>query len=101
MLTEITNSNVVLKTITSQKSYLSLKPAEKGATTKDMAINTIEVVKSVGSNIYKDYNDQTREVFIDRTIESPMGRGKVTLTNTQVQYFHSYFTEYLKMPVMS
>jgi hypothetical protein len=37
VLTEISDPNVILKTITSQKSYLSLKPAEKEITTKDLA----------------------------------------------------------------
>ncbi|KAG1218884.1 hypothetical protein G6F35_007956 [Rhizopus arrhizus] len=31
------------------------------------------------SSVYKDYNDQTREIFIDRIIEDPTERGKVTL----------------------
>jgi hypothetical protein len=35
VLTEISDPNVVLETITSQKSYLSLKPAEKETTAKD------------------------------------------------------------------
>lgn len=47
-----------------------------------MVTKTLEVVKSAGSNIYKDYNDQTRDVFIDRTIESPLERGKVTVINS-------------------
>lgn len=34
VLTEISDSNVVLKTITSQTSYLSLKPEEKKTTAK-------------------------------------------------------------------
>ncbi|KAG2237673.1 hypothetical protein BDF21DRAFT_378190 [Thamnidium elegans] len=81
-LAEITHSNVVLETISSQKSYLSLKPAEKGTITKDVTAKTVEMVKLTGSSVYKDYNDQTRELFIDRMIESPMEKGKVTLTNT-------------------
>jgi dsRNA-specific ribonuclease len=79
VLTEISDPNVVLETITSQKSYLSLKPAEKETTAKDMTKKAVEVVKPTGSSIYKDYNDQTREVFIDRMIEGPLERAKVTL----------------------
>lgn len=37
------------------------------------------MAKPIGNDSYKDYNDQTREAFIDRMIESPMERGKVTL----------------------
>ena len=35
VLIEISDPNVILETITRQKSYLSLKPAEKGTTAKD------------------------------------------------------------------
>ena len=63
MLTEISDSNVVLETITNQKFYLSLKPAEKETTAKD---STKKGYKSgQESSVYKDYNDQTREIFID------------------------------------
>jgi hypothetical protein len=49
MLTEISDPNIVLETITSQKSYLSLKPAEKETTAKDSTKKTIEVVKKAAS----------------------------------------------------
>lgn len=52
VLTEITDSNVVVETITSQKSYLSYKPEEKEMTTKDMTIKTVEVAKPATSTIY-------------------------------------------------
>ncbi|KAI9268521.1 hypothetical protein EDC94DRAFT_582044 [Helicostylum pulchrum] len=55
-----------------RKFYLSFKPTEKGIITKDMVTKTIEVIKSAGSHIFKDYNDQTREVFSDR--KSPGNR---------------------------
>ena len=45
VLTEISDPNVVLETITSQKSYLSLKPAEKETTAKDSTKKAIKVVK--------------------------------------------------------
>jgi hypothetical protein len=45
MLTEISNPNVVLETITSQKSYLSLNPAEKETTAKYSTRKAIKVVK--------------------------------------------------------
>jgi hypothetical protein len=49
VLTEISDSSVVLETITSQKSYLSLKPAEKETTAKYSTKKAIEVVKRAAS----------------------------------------------------
>ena len=49
MLTEISNPNVVLETITSQKFYLSLKPADKEITAKDSTKKAIKVVKKAAS----------------------------------------------------
>ena len=49
VLTEISDPNVILETITSQKSYLSLKPAEKETTGKDSTKKAIEVVKKASS----------------------------------------------------
>jgi hypothetical protein len=49
VLIEISDPNVVLETITSQKSYLSLKPAEKETTVKDSTKKAIEVVKKAVS----------------------------------------------------
>ena len=49
VLTEISDPNVVLETITSQKSYLSPKLAEKETTTKDSTKKTIKVVKKEAS----------------------------------------------------
>ena len=51
MLTEISNPNVVLETITSQKSYLSLNPAEKETTAKDSTKKAIKVVKKAASTM--------------------------------------------------
>ena len=48
-LTEISDPNVVLETLTSQKSYLSLKPAEKETTAKDSTKKAIEVIKKAAS----------------------------------------------------
>ncbi|EIE82081.1 hypothetical protein RO3G_06786 [Rhizopus delemar RA 99-880] len=48
-LTEISDTNVILETITSQKSYLSLKPAGKETTTKDSTKKATEVVKKAAT----------------------------------------------------
>ncbi|KAG0734658.1 hypothetical protein G6F57_012312 [Rhizopus arrhizus] len=79
VLTEVSDPNVVLETITSQKSYLSLKPVEKETPANNTIKKVVELTKPIDNGVYKDYNDQTREVFIDRMIEGPMERGKVTL----------------------
>jgi hypothetical protein len=44
VLTEISDPNVILEAIMSQKSYLSLKPTEKETTAKDSTKKAIEVV---------------------------------------------------------
>jgi hypothetical protein len=49
VLAKISNPNVILETITSQKSYLSLKPAEKETTAKVSTKKAIEVVKKAAS----------------------------------------------------
>ena len=49
VLIEISDPNVILETITSQKSYLSLKPADKETTAKDSTKKAIEVVKKAES----------------------------------------------------
>jgi hypothetical protein len=46
---EISDPSVVLETITSQKSYLSLKPAEKETTEKHSTKKAIKVVQKAAS----------------------------------------------------
>lgn len=58
---------------------MSLKPAEKETPANDTIKKVVELTKPIDNGVYKDYNDQTRELFIDRMIEGPMERGKVTL----------------------
>ena len=49
VLAEISDPNVVLETLTSQKSYLSLKPAEKETTAKDSTKKALTLVKKATS----------------------------------------------------
>jgi hypothetical protein len=49
VLTKISDPNVILEIITSQKSYLSLKPAEKETAAKYSTKKAIEVVKKAAS----------------------------------------------------
>jgi DNA invertase Pin-like site-specific DNA recombinase len=79
VLTKVSDPNVVLETITRQKSYLSPKPAKKETAANDTIKKGVEVTKPIDNGVYKDCDDQTREVFIDRMIEGPMERGKVNL----------------------
>jgi hypothetical protein len=48
-LTETSDPNIVLETITSQMSYLCLKPAEKETTAKDSTKKAIKVIKKAAS----------------------------------------------------
>jgi hypothetical protein len=57
VLTDVSDPNVILETIASQRSYLSLKPAEKETTAKGTTKRAVEVVKAIDNSIYKDYND--------------------------------------------
>lgn len=74
-MTGISDANVVLETITSQKSYLNFKPAEKETTVKDTLKISLEVIKPMDNSVYKYHNDQTRETFVDRMVEDPTERG--------------------------
>jgi hypothetical protein len=49
VLTEISDPNIVLETITSQMAYLSLKPVEKETTAKYSTKKTIEVIRKAAS----------------------------------------------------
>ena len=77
VLTEITDPNIVLETITNQKAYLSLKPSEKTAV-KKAAVKPKDTMPKTRAVLYNQLSDQTREVFIDRMIERPVQRGLVT-----------------------
>ncbi|KAL0083056.1 hypothetical protein J3Q64DRAFT_1814845 [Phycomyces blakesleeanus] len=73
VLTKVSDPNVVLEPITSQRSYLSLKLAERENTTNETIKKTIKMTKIFDSSIYKNY------IYIDRVIEGPKERGTVTL----------------------
>ncbi|KAI8059691.1 hypothetical protein BDF21DRAFT_315180, partial [Thamnidium elegans] len=45
VLTEVSDPNVVLETITSQKSYLSLKPVEKETPANNTIKKVVELIK--------------------------------------------------------
>lgn len=66
-MTQISDFNIVLQTITSQQTYLTLKPAERF-----VEVKITKKPKSVKSNarVYNDYSDRERERLIDRMIKS-------------------------------
>ncbi|CEI98954.1 hypothetical protein RMCBS344292_13049 [Rhizopus microsporus] len=75
VLTEITDPNIVLETITSRKSYLANKPAEKNIGMKKAKETKTLDDKSVNSAVYNTYTDKQREDFIDKMIEE---KGNIT-----------------------
>ncbi|ORE10964.1 hypothetical protein BCV72DRAFT_220394 [Rhizopus microsporus var. microsporus] len=76
VLTQIDNPNVILETITSQKTYLSIirpeKTVEESSPKKQPKTELPDLDRS-----YKNYSDFTRETFIDRMIEKSEERGLV------------------------
>lgn len=75
-LTQVTDPNIVLETVTNRKSYLSnLNPVPK--TIPKEKITNHKPKKPVPKTVYNDYSDRTtREMLIDRMIESPEERGR-------------------------
>ncbi|KAG1474713.1 hypothetical protein G6F56_000181 [Rhizopus delemar] len=76
VLTQIDDPNIILETITSQKTYLSVKrpekTVEKSSPKKQPKIKVPDSDKS-----YKNYSDFTRETFIDHMVKKPEERGLV------------------------
>ncbi|KAG1448508.1 hypothetical protein G6F56_008922 [Rhizopus delemar] len=78
VLTEITDPNIVLETITNRKSYLANKPAEKNIVVKEAKETKALDDKSAKSAVYNTYTDKQREDFIDKMIENPEEKGNIT-----------------------
>lgn len=73
VLTQIDDPNVILETITSQKTYLSVKRPEK--TVEESPPKKQPKTKVPDSDrSKKNYSDFTRVTFIDRMIEKPEER---------------------------
>lgn len=77
VLTQIDDPDVILETITSQKTYLSVKRPEKTVEESSPKKQPKAIVPD-SDRSYKNYSDFTRETFIDRMIEKPEERGLVT-----------------------
>ncbi|GAA5811900.1 hypothetical protein MFLAVUS_005347 [Mucor flavus] len=76
VLIQIDDPNVILETITSQKTYLSVKRPEK-TVEESSPKKQPKVIVPYSDRSYKNYSDFTRETFIDRMIEKPEERGLV------------------------
>ncbi|KAG1135586.1 hypothetical protein G6F37_012654 [Rhizopus arrhizus] len=78
-LTQITDPNIVLETITSQSTYLAIrKSTEEKIVKKSDDIKPKAVTKPKSKlTTYNDYSDKTREVFIDRMLESAEERERI------------------------
>ncbi|KAI8051872.1 hypothetical protein BDF21DRAFT_392173 [Thamnidium elegans] len=58
VLTEITDPNIVLETVSSRKSYLANKPAEKNIIVKEAKETKNLDDKSAKSAVYNTYKDK-------------------------------------------
>lgn len=78
VLTQITYPNIVLETIATQSSYLEARKSSEEKNVKKIDdIEPKSVTKPKLENMYNDYSDNTREVFIDRMSESSEERGRI------------------------
>ncbi|KAI7898844.1 uncharacterized protein BX663DRAFT_232448 [Cokeromyces recurvatus] len=79
VLTDIIDPNIVLATLTSQAAYLAAKPEDiKVTKMKDVPANKVKLAKSPTNSTYRNYDDRTREKFIERMIKGPVKRGRVS-----------------------
>lgn len=70
VLMQVTDPNIVLQTVTSQKTYLSNRKHVSKTVAKASAVNP-KPKKPERKSVYKDYSNKTREIFINRMIEHP------------------------------
>ena len=97
ILTDVSDPNIVLENITSREKYLSAKRPEKSRepTPIKKQLKHEELRKATS---YKNYNDLTRETFIDRMLEQPVERGAVSRVakdlninyRTALRWWHLY-----------
>lgn len=74
VLTQVTDPNIALQTVTSQKSYLSNRKHVSKTVAKASVMNP-KPKKPERKLVCKDYSNKTREIFINRMIEHPEERG--------------------------
>ncbi|KAG1399155.1 hypothetical protein G6F60_007902 [Rhizopus arrhizus] len=79
VLTQITDPNVVLETIATQSSYLEARKSieERNVKKIDDVEPKAATKPKLKQNMYNDYSDNTREVFIDRMLEIAEERGRI------------------------
>lgn len=78
-MTQIKDPNIVLETITSRQAYLAnTQPKKTSATKKETKAKFEPKPEGQARNmVYSDYNNRTREVFIDRMLETPEEWGRI------------------------
>ncbi|KAG0747001.1 hypothetical protein G6F57_007204 [Rhizopus arrhizus] len=79
VLTQITDPNVVLEIIATQSSYLEARKSieERNVKKIDDVEPKAATKPKLKQNMYNDYSDNTREVFIDRMLEIAEERGRI------------------------
>ncbi|KAG1376532.1 hypothetical protein G6F61_007519 [Rhizopus arrhizus] len=79
VLTQITDPDVVLETIATQSSYLEARKSieERNVKKIDDVEPKAATKPKLKQNMYNDYSDNTREVFIDRMLEIAEERGRI------------------------
>ncbi|KAG1441614.1 hypothetical protein G6F56_011398 [Rhizopus delemar] len=74
VLTEVNDPNIVLETLTNQKTYFDQKPLEKLVV--DKVTNGVKSEKRTTTvSVYTNYSDKEREQFIDKMIECAQEKG--------------------------
>ncbi|KAI8091792.1 hypothetical protein BDF21DRAFT_449166 [Thamnidium elegans] len=97
MLADIIDSNIVLATITNRAAYLSANPEDdKDTEMGDVSMNKVKVAKAPVNSTYINYDDHTREKFIDKMIEDPVKRSRVAAVARQFGIAPSTATRWWK-----
>ncbi|KAI9004282.1 hypothetical protein CLU79DRAFT_806797 [Phycomyces nitens] len=74
VLTKVNDPNIVLETLTNQKTYLDQKPLEKLVV--DKVTNGVKSEnRTTTVSVYTNYSDKEREQFIDKMIECAQEKG--------------------------
>ncbi|ORE10768.1 hypothetical protein BCV72DRAFT_199018 [Rhizopus microsporus var. microsporus] len=106
VLTYIIDPNIVLTTLTSQAAYLAAKPEDiKDTEMEDVAANKVKLAKAPVNSTYRNYDDHTREEFIDRVIEGPVKRGRMSavarelgIKNSIAKRWWEHYQETVEVP---
>ncbi|KAG1092608.1 hypothetical protein G6F42_019158 [Rhizopus arrhizus] len=102
VLTEVNDPNIVLETLTNQKTYFDQKPLEKLVV--DKVTNGVKSEKRTTTvSVYTNYSDKEREQFIDKMIECAQEKGAaarvarsmgINVRNAQKWWKHTFTEEH-------